>query len=325
MLLALVLWFVGRSIKDNFGRIENIRLTGFDPKYMFFSVIVLFISLIFPVFAWKYLLHSLGEKINTLSALKVWFISNLGRYFPGKVLQFAGIVYFSNKEGVSKGKAFQSVLYSQITSNGLGLLMGLALLLIKSGSENFPNAYHLSLILIISFVAVIWFPAVFMRSSNFVLEKFKKEKIESTIAPKNYFIYIILQTANWLIMSLAFVLVIKSYTHLSLSDNPQVLLILPISWTLGLIAVFAPGGIGVREGSMSFWLSSFIPLEFALVLPWIYRILITISEIILTVIFAVSYRKPDRVNFNNSDEKERTITDKSSLRNRIEEKENGGS
>jgi len=292
-LLAIVFWFIGKSIAGNFEKIENIKLTAFDPKFMFLAVIVLFISLLYPVFAWKYLIFSLGEKINTLSALRVWFISNLGRYVPGKILQFAGLIYFSGKEGVNKGKALQSVLYSQITANGLGILMGLGLITLKSGNEKFPNDLHLTLIIIAVFILVLWFPTVFLKSSNYFLVKFKKQKIETTLSRQSYLIYLLLQVINWFIMSFSFIFLIKSYTGLSVSENPQVLFILPISWTLGLIALFAPGGLGVREGAMSFWLSGFIPIEFALVIPWIYRILITCVEMILTFIFAVSYKKPE--------------------------------
>lgn len=292
-LLAIIFWYIGKSITGNLDKIKDIEISEFDPKYMFFSVVTLFISLLYPVFAWKFLIFSLGEKINTLSALRVWFISNLGRYVPGKILQFAGLVFFAGREGVNKSKAFQSVLYSQITANGLGIFMGLTLLTLKSGSNRFPNEFHLSLIIAAVFIIVLWFPSLFLRSSNYFLEKMKKQKFEQTLTRKNYLVYMLLQLINWFVMSFSFILLINSYTTLSVTKHPEVLFILPISWTLGLIAIFAPGGLGVREGSMSYWLSHFIPIEFALIIPWIYRILITLSEIILTFIFVVSYKKPE--------------------------------
>ncbi|MCG2759606.1 MAG: flippase-like domain-containing protein, partial [Candidatus Delongbacteria bacterium] len=283
-LFLLVIWYIYTNIAKNIEKIKEINFKNYDPKFMFFFVITLFISLIYPVFVWKYLLRSMGEKINTLSALRIWFVSNLGRYVPGKVLQIAGLVYLANKEGVSKSKAIQSVLYSQITANGLGLFMGLGLLLLKSNSIKFPNSFHLTLILIALFIFLLWIPSFLMKSSNFVLEKFKKQTIEQSLCRRNYMIYLSLQIINWILMSISFILFVNSYTGLSIKNNPETLFILPLSWTIGLIALFAPGGIGVREGAMSYWLSNFIPIEFALVLPWIYRIMNTIVEIILTLI-----------------------------------------
>jgi glycosyltransferase 2 family protein len=293
-LFAIVLWYIYRSIDSNLSKIKNIDFRQYDPKFVFFSVVTMFVSLIYPVFVWKFLVRSLGDKINTLSALKIWFISNLGRYVPGKVLQIAGLVFLAGKEGVTKSKAVQSVLYSQITANGLGLFMGLGLLLLKTTGDDFPNLFHITTILIAVFILILWFPTVFLRSSNFVLGKMNKEKLENTLGTGNYLKFLALQIINWMLMSLSFILLVKTYTNISVTEHPEVLFILPLSWTIGLLAIFAPGGIGVREGAMTFWLKNYVPLEYALVLPWIYRILITVVETILTIIFTLSYRKPQR-------------------------------
>ncbi len=296
LLFSAVIWFVISNISGNIDKLKDTDFSSYDPVYMFMAVLTVFISLIYPVFVWKFLIGSLGGKINTLPALKIWFVSNLGRYIPGKVLQLAGLVYFSAAEGVSKNKAVQSVLYSQIASNGLGLLMGLSLLFIKSSGGRFPNTYHITIILTAVFFFVLWFPSFFLRSSNYFLSKFNREKIDNSLSKRNYILFILFQTVNWVLMSFTFIILVNSYTSLSIIRNPEVLFILPISWTLGLIAFFAPGGIGVREGAMSFWLSGFIPLEYALVLPWIHRIIISFAEIILTTIFYLTYQKPDYVN-----------------------------
>ncbi len=183
------------------------------------------------------------------------------------------------------------------------VLIKAGLLTLNSGSNKFPNEFHLSLIIAAVFIIILWFPSLFLRSSNYFLERMKKQKFEQTLTRKNYLIYILLQLINWFVMSFSFLLLINSYTTLSVTKHPEVLFILPISWTLGLIAIFAPGGLGVREGSMSYWLSHFIPIEFALILPWIYRIVITLSEMILTFIFVVSYKKPELLkNLKNNEQ-----------------------
>ncbi len=292
-MFGVVLYFIVRNISGNIDKIKDADFRSYDPKFMFLAVITLFISLLYPVFIWKFILSSLGENIFTLPALRIWFISNLGRYIPGKVLQMAGLIYFAAKEGVARSKAVQSVLYSQIVSNGLGIIMGFSLLFIRSSRATFPNVYHSAIILIVMFMIILWFPSFFLRSSNFVLLKMKKQQIVKGLSNKDYVIFIFLHIINWIIMSTAFLLMAKSYTNISLSENPEVIFILPISWTLGLLAFFAPGGIGVREGSMTYLLSGIIPVQYALILPWLHRVIVTCSEIILTVIFSLYYKKPD--------------------------------
>jgi hypothetical protein len=302
ILFLTVIWFLYKSISSNFDKIKDINYSNYDPKFMFVSVITLFVSLVYPVFVWKFLIRSMGEKINTLSALRIWFISNLGRYIPGKVFQVAGLVYLTSSEGISRSKAVQSVLYSQITANGLGLFMGLGLLSLNNGKGSFPNHFHIILILIAVFITILWFPTLFMRSSNFMLKKMKKEIIEQSVSQKDYILYLILQVINWILMSVAFLFLISSYTNISVVQDPVLIFILPLSWTIGLLAVFAPGGVGVREGAMSYWLSMFIPIQYALVLPWIYRLLNTLVEVILTVIFATAYKKPVKTGIDSLNE-----------------------
>lgn len=299
ILFLAVLWFLFKSISVNFNKIKDINYSSYDPKYMFFSIITLFVSLVYPVFVWKFLISSMGEKINTLSALRIWFISNLGRYIPGKVFQVAGLVYLTGCEGISRSKAVQSVLYSQITANGLGLFMGLGLLTLSKSGGSFPAHFHVILILIALFITVLWFPTLFLRSSNFMLKKMNKELIRQSVSQKNYVIYLILQLINWTLMSLAFLFLVSSYTNISVVRDPVLMFILPLSWTIGLLAFFAPGGVGVREGAMSYWLSMFIPVQYALVLPWIYRLLNTIVEVILTVIFATAYKRTVETGIEN--------------------------
>ncbi len=293
ILFITVIWFIFNNVYSNLDRIKAVSYTNYDPKYLFFSVVMIFVALIYPVFVWKYLISILGESIKTPAAMRIWFLSNLGRYIPGKVFQVAGLIYLSAREGIAKSKAVQSILFSQITSNGLGLFMGLGLISLQTGAEEFPNHFHIALILIIIFILMLWFPSLIFRSSNFILKKINKDQIDQGVGKREYMIYLSLQIVNWMLMSISLAFLVKSYTDLSITQNAEVLYVLPLSWTIGILAVFAPGGIGVREGAMSFWLSRFIPIEFALVLPWIHRIINTIAEVILSVIFTVTYRKPE--------------------------------
>ena len=305
LLFITVLWFIYDSLNSNMDRIKAVSYSNYDPKFLFLSVVMIFISLVYPVFVWRYLISILGEDIKTSAAMRVWFLSNLGRYIPGKVFQVAGLIFLSAKEGIAKSKSVQSILFSQITSNGLGLFMGLGLISLQTGTDDFPNHFHIALLLIVIFVIIIWFPSIVFRSSNLILKKMNKDTIDQSVGRREYMIYLSLQIVNWMFMSISLALLIKSYTDLSIRENMEVLYILPLSWTIGILAVFAPGGIGVREGAMSFWLSRFIPIEFALVLPWIHRILNTLAEVILTVIFTLTYRKPEN---GTSDKDEQNAT-----------------
>ncbi|HII15567.1 MAG TPA: hypothetical protein HA362_04610 [Nanoarchaeota archaeon] len=63
------------------------------------------------------------------------------------------------------------------------------------------------------------------------------------------------------------------------------------SWVIGFVAVFAPGGLGVREGLMWAMLSGIMPQHIALVIAFAGRIWWTASE---AVVFLISFATQKR-------------------------------
>ncbi|MDA3838177.1 MAG: lysylphosphatidylglycerol synthase transmembrane domain-containing protein [Candidatus Delongbacteria bacterium] len=279
LLLALVLFFVVKNIVDNFSYIKDINLLNLNFGYILPALLVTIISLFIPVFAWRYLLGTLGADLKILKAMRIWFISNLGRYIPGKVWQISGLILLSNKEGVTKKTSSVSVIYSQIVANSIALLLWVVF---TFGDNNWKGNL---LILIVILVSLSSFPFIINKLVNIILIRMKKQKNEFVVSYSKFIIYVLSQLLNWLVMGLAFIIFINLFTDLSIFDHPTTLFILPISWTLGLLAIFAPGGIGVREGIMTVYLSMFISPGLAAVIPWIYRIWLTVFELLLAGIF----------------------------------------
>lgn len=290
LLLVLVLFFVVKNIVDNFSNIKDINLSNLNYGYILPALLVTIVSLFIPVFAWRYLLGTLGANLKLSKAMRIWFISNLGRYIPGKVWQISGLIVLSGKEGITKKASSVSVVYSQIVANLIGLSLGI-FLFIKDEKENF-NVFLLVIILVI--LAIL--PFVINKLARLALVILKKPKETFKISYGEFIIYVFMQLVNWLVMGLAFVLFINIFTDLSVTQHPVSLFILPISWTLGLLAIFAPGGIGVREGIMTVYLSMFISPGFAAVIPWIYRIWLTIFELLLASIYYFMRNDSNKLN-----------------------------
>ncbi|NOR44735.1 MAG: hypothetical protein GQ534_04040 [Candidatus Delongbacteria bacterium] len=279
LLLALVLFFVVKNIVDNFSNIKDIDLSNLNYGYVLPALLVTIVSLFIPVFAWKYLLGTLGGNLKISKAMRIWFISNLGRYIPGKVWQISGLIILSGKEGVTKKVSSVSVIYSQIVANLIGLSLGM-FLFVKDEEKTTHTLMFVGVL-----IALAILPFVINKLAISALSILKKPKETFEISYGKFIVYVFMQLINWIVMGLAFVLFINVFTELSIFEHPTALLILPISWTLGLLAIFAPGGIGVREGIMTVYLSMFISPGLAAVIPWIYRIWLTAFELLLAGIF----------------------------------------
>ncbi|MCK5761040.1 MAG: flippase-like domain-containing protein, partial [Candidatus Delongbacteria bacterium] len=252
LLLALVLFFVVKNVVNNFSNIKDIDLSNLNYGYVLPALLVTIVSLFIPVFAWKYLLGTLGSDLKISKAMRIWFISNLGRYIPGKVWQISGLIVLSSKEGVSKKVSSISVIYSQIVANLIGLSLGIFLFV----KDEEKTTHTLMLVGVLIALAIL--PFIINKLAILALSILKKPKETFEVSYGKFIIYVFMQLVNWLVMGLAFVLFINIFTELSIIENSVSLFILPISWTLGLLAIFAPGGIGVREGIMTVYLSMFI-------------------------------------------------------------------
>jgi hypothetical protein len=88
----------------------------------------------------------------------------------------------------------------------------------------------------------------------------------------------------WVINGIAYYLLINSLTPSPLSQLPMVVGAFTIAWVVGFLALFAPAGLGVVEGTLTFLLGFFFPVPVATVVALFARLIRTIAELICALI-----------------------------------------
>ncbi len=103
--------------------------------------------------------------------------------------------------------------------------------------------------------------------------------------PKYYFL-LCAYAALWVLLGFVFASVYFTFfpAHVSSRLLYSMLLANTVSVTAGFLALFAPGGIGVREAVSSGILASQIPLVDAVLLSLLFRLWLIVTEIVLGVI-----------------------------------------
>src|SRR4030065_238356 len=92
------------------------------------------------------------------------------------------------------------------------------------------------------------------------------------------------QFSYWVLKALGFFFLANSFYNFDYAWLKRFLGMYLFSWVLGFVAVFAPGGLGIREGSMTLFLKSYFPTGFAISLSLIGRVWITILELLLALL-----------------------------------------
>ena len=108
----------------------------------------------------------------------------------------------------------------------------------------------------------------------------KRQQIALDIRAKDVIIYVLFYSASWLLFGLAFLIFVKSMAPASFHLYPTLTGAFAFSLNVGFLAVFTPGGIGVREGVLVLLLSSLFPLPVSTLISLLSRLWMTAGELL---------------------------------------------
>lgn len=282
LIIGIIFFFLIRNLFNNWQQICYYQWKANYPL-LFFSTGIVILNFSFLIKIWLKLLDVLGFNLKYGKGFKIWFISSFGRYIPGKVWQLLGMVYLCEREGIPKTVTTTSAILAQIFSLVSGLIISLLLLGVDffdkfGGSNILFFAILLSLFLFLIIISI--YPRLLEKGINFLLRKFKKPELKIQLSIWTSFKFLVVYAITWLIYGFGFFFFIHSFTNVSFYQYPLMTGIFAIAYILGFLSFFAPGGLGVREGILTYLLGFYFPVSIATVISLASRIWMTIAEVI---------------------------------------------
>lgn len=255
------------------------------------SLFFLFLGSLIQIFNWKGSLRICNINISNLNSLISHGLSIFMKYVPGKVMVILGrATYISNEYDVKLSKASSASLISQV----LAILTGVVFSLFAFVFFDFDYKIKLSafLVIVVSLLFIVYFNFLRVLIYNIFLF-FKKKIFLPKVKAVSFFQILPSFFLSWLLMGIGFFCLTKSIYE---STDYMVIFIFPLSMVLGIVSIFAPGGIGVREGVLLFlFLKIGIPEEMAISISVFSRLWFLSGEIfmfILAVLFKyLNFRK----------------------------------
>lgn len=235
--------------------------------------------------SWKTIVYIITQKkVKFSSASLVLCKANLLKYIPGNVFQYVGRNDLAVKEDLKHADVALATMID-IIMNILGVFF-LAVLCYSSGAIILLEEYGTNLLkagLVLLFIVIIAVGIIY----RFFKAKCKQFifKIRVFFTKKNilYIIACLMYYFFWGIFTgFIFIGVLTQIVGISL-DFHQSRIILGaflLSWILGFIMPGAPGGIGIREASLTLMLNSFSNVESILFGIVIYRIVNVFGDLI---------------------------------------------
>lgn len=244
------------------------------------------------VILWSRSLAWWSTSMRPVAALRVFFLSNLARYVPGGVWQFAGLAAMSATEGVSPVAATAAVLFQQAALLATGAALALALspialetYLSRWGIALPSLATRLTLAAAIVVILIAVLPPLLRPLRRIIERRISDVRAIPHVTALQVAGYIAATIAGWVGYGASFAL----FARAVLPDTALAPLtagaIYVAAYVAGIIVVILPGGIGVREGVLVAALTPLIGVDRALYLAITSRLWLVALEVLGALAF----------------------------------------
>lgn len=296
--LALLL-FLGGYLFINWSDYEHaFAQPAPDWVALTFASLLVLVAYAVLIQTWRQVVVAWGEHLTFASATRIWFVSNLGKYVPGKVWAIAAMGTLAQEQGISPTAAMGSSVVVQlvnlVTGFGVFFLAGANVIAVPAAVG--AGVIALGLVL----VGAPWLVPVGVRMLNALTGR---DVALPHLPPRAIWWAAVGTTLAWALYGVAFQLfasgMMRSPAPGTLGDWTAIFI---GPYLLGFIAVFAPGGAGVREVFMAEALqrTGLVVGAMAALLVVSSRVWLTILEIIPGVLFLLV--SPSRRSDSSSDQ-----------------------
>ena len=278
-----VLFFILRYLFSNWNQFSALEI-HLNYGYVVLSFLVMQIGWMSTAWSWGKTLEAFGHKLPYRDIFTIYFRSMVAKYVPGKVWQLAASTYIAGQQGIPEGATIVSFIVGQAYSvlSGVTLIAAsVALGAMHKTGEGFAFFRWTSIPILIALLVLIIRPNISERFMNLALRLFKRQEISMNIKISTSFWLFFAFLIPWFIFGMAFWLLINALTPVPFSIYFTTTAILTAGTVIGFLAIFAPGGIGVKEASIAALIVSTtsLPAAFALAIGFGYRIVTSIVEL----------------------------------------------
>ncbi len=289
VLFGLVLFFVGRALVSRVGAISWDTI-HFLPGTFVLAVLVQLASMSMGPIVYRQLLQPMGPPPRWSAIFAISWVARAGKYLPGKVAPAVGTVWMFRREGVSVPAATSATLLYQGLSLIIIMITAIPITLWQPVREILPASGLWFLLLIPAALAGLH-PRVFFPLANFILRKLRQPPLTVSHRMRDYLAPLAVMGIGQIMAGLTLWLILQSMTPVPLRWLPVCICGIALAGGAGMLALFAPAGLGVREGVLLVILDRMIDPSHAAVAVLVSRLLQTLAEILMAGIGMIMLRR----------------------------------
>ena len=276
--------FLGWAFVSNWNDLSSEKI-DVQPAILVLSILPGIAAVVVIGLTWAGLVRYLesDDSVSAQSLLKIFLYSWVGRYVPGKVAYVAGRFLLGRSVRISSTSLAGSMAYESVLLLVAGAALASVTLVPTLAIQSESFLPYLALPALAVGGAIVLHPRVLGWVLSFGLRTAGREPIEfkGLLPPRQIARVTGLYIGAFLLNGVGFYLLIVSLTDYSPRYLPLAVGLFGLAAVVGMASVFAPAGIGVREGILVAVLQTTMPVEVAILVSLIARVWATVIDLLL--------------------------------------------
>jgi hypothetical protein len=264
----------------------------FNGLYLGLSFLGYVLALVFVVVMWTLILNRFEEPTDFMREARIYTLSAIYRRLPlgGGLWQAVGRVYLYVQEGVSGRAISLGMIWEAIVGLFSSFLVWL-LLSPFSLVDDWERSLPLVILLVAVLLGVLLFPSSLCRAFNWILKRLSQPTLALTIRRYDVVAWVGIYALNWVSGGL-----LLYFFARAIAPDLSWRYVVPVvgAWAgtsfLGRIANFLPVKLGIGEVVLSVLLGQYIPMSKAMAIAILFRIWVTVIEVVWAVGLALIHR-----------------------------------
>jgi len=231
----------------------NLKLSfsglNYHPGLIVLSVLIMGLLFALRAFVWQQILKKYKIHVSYKVSVYSIFKTILTKYIPGKVWMILSKASIISQTGASLKLCSGVSLMHQLVSTFTGLTVGFFGLVIFK-FDLIPDIYVYIILAVLLITLGLFSVGFKIPDINLAIWKKYRDKTRGYVPP--LFSVVGLNIVGWLILGFGYLIFIQG---IGFPIGFRPLLLQPLANNIGVVALFAPSGLGVREAIMAGYLA----------------------------------------------------------------------
>ena len=289
LIVGLTIFFFARALGKNWSEVQQISFTPNINSAI--GVLCLMSSVIVSGILWAKILNKLvpSQRIKWIDGVRIHTASWLLKYIPGQAGSILNKLSWGTKKGYSKKALTNSFIYENALLLFASIIISVPVVLTVLSSRFSDNLTLFAPLLIAVPLVMVLHQNTFFKVTNFIFYKLKKQTISKDLFLRTEQIaFLQLEfLVPRLLTGAGFVWIASSLVSLAPSDYVPLAVIYILAGVVGLLAIFVPSGLGVREAVIVLLASAYMSPAQAVIVSIAARFYATIADLLLAGVYLV--------------------------------------